>query len=187
MDDSISQQMREKSAKITSSRPFSGQKITLRVDLAKYSDGTSRNIEIVEHPGAVLIIPVTSNGKIVFVKQYRTAVDRILTELPAGTLEKGEDPLNCAKRELEEETGFQAKKIISLSGFYPAPGFCTEYIHIFVASELIGGKLKPDEDEGIDPIELSLDQACDMIDKNLIVDAKTIVSIFKYLKWIKKI
>lgn len=187
MDNSIAQQKREKSAKISSSRPFTGQKISLRVDLAKYSDGSSRNIEIVEHPGAVLIIPVTSAGNLIFIKQYRTAIDKILIELPAGTLEKAEDPIACAHRELEEETGFKSKKIISLSGFYPAPGFCTEYIHIFVAKELTPGKLNLDEDEGIDPVELSLDEACDMINKNLIVDAKTIVSIFKYMKWINKI
>jgi len=187
MDNSINQQNREKSAKITTSRSYTGSKITFRVDLAKYSDGSFRNIEIVEHPGAVLIIPITSNGKIVFVKQYRTVIDKILIELPAGTLEKLEEPLDCAKRELEEETGFKTNNIIKLSGFYPAPGFCTEYIHIFIAKDLKPGKLHPDEDEGIDPIELSLEEACDMINKNIIVDAKTIVSIFKYMKWLNKI
>ena len=187
MENSINQQNREKSANITTSRPYIGKKITLRVDHAKYKDGASRNIEIVEHPGAVLIIPITSKGNIIFVKQYRSVVDKILTELPAGTLEKMEDPLDCAQRELQEETGFKSNNIIRISGFYPSPGFCTEYIHIFLAKDLQESKLPNDEDEGIDPIELSLEESCDMIKKNVIVDAKTIVSIYKYMEWINKI
>lgn len=187
MDNSINQKNREKNAEIITSRPYIGKKITMRVDVAKYTDGASRYIEIVEHPGAVLIIPITSNGNIIFIKQYRTVIDKILIELPAGTLEKMEDPLDCAQRELREETGFKANRIIKLSGFYPAPGFCTEYIHVFLATDLVPGKLQQDDDEGIDPIELSLDEACDMINENIIIDAKTIVSIFKYMKWLNKI
>ena len=187
MDNANNQRKREKEAKISTSFPYVGSKITFRVDLAQYTDGSSRNIEIVEHPGAAVIIPLTTAGKIVFVKQYRTVVDKILIELPAGTLEKDEEPLECAKRELEEETGLKTENIIKLSGFYVSPGFCNEYIHVFLARGLERGKQKLDSDEGIDPIELSLDEVCNMINTNQIIDSKTIVSIFKYLQWLKKV
>jgi ADP-ribose pyrophosphatase len=184
MEYSIKQQKREKSAKITTTTPFIGSRLKLRVDNLQYNDGTSRKLEIIEHPKAVLIIPITMEGHIVFIKQYRRVVDKILIELPAGIIEKGEEPFFSAQRELEEETGFKSEKLISLAGIYPSPGFCTEYINIFIAKELKKGIPNHDEEEGIDNLELSLSAACQMINKNEIIDAKTIVAVCKYMVWL---
>ena len=130
------QETREKEASISTENLHIGNSISFHIDCATYQDGTTRNIEVVKHPGAVIIIPITSNGDIVFIKQYRRVIDKIITELPAGTIEKNEDPISCAYRELEEETGFIANELTKLNGFFPSPSFCTEYIHIFVAQNL---------------------------------------------------
>lgn len=186
MENSEIKLLKERKARVETSHLYKGKIINLRLDNAFYGDGTRRNIEVVEHPRAVVIIPVTSQKKIIFIKQYRKVIDNILIELPAGLLEKNETPFACAQRELQEEVGFKANKMISLSGFYTSPGFCTEYIHIFIAKDLEKSQLSQDEDEAIDPLEISLEKATEMITNHEITDGKSIVSIFKYSNWLKE-
>ena len=126
MKNSLLQQEKERKAQIEKSWIHQGKIVKMHLESIFYNDGTKKNVEIVEHPGAVVILPVTSNKNIIFIKQYRKAVDKILIELPAGILEKGEKPSTCAKRELQEEIGYKPNKLINLGGFHPSPGFCSQ-------------------------------------------------------------
>ena len=112
--------------------------------------------ETIEHPGAVVVLPISDNGEIVCVSQYRHAIRREIIELPAGTLEIGEDPLLCAQREITEEIGMGAHKMVSLGTLFPCPGFCNEVQHLFVASGLYAQVAQPDEDEEISLIKMSV-------------------------------
>lgn len=142
--------------------------------------------DIVVHPGAVAIIPINEEGEILLIKQWRRAVQKILIEVPAGTLEASENILDCAHRELQEETGFKAQTMIPLGSLYTCPGFCTEEIHLFLGKDLIVSPLPGDETEAIDLLPLSLDAALTKIDLGEITDAKTISALFLYLRWLEK-
>ncbi|MCS6903167.1 MAG: NUDIX hydrolase [Candidatus Bipolaricaulota bacterium] len=119
-----------------SERVFQGRLLTLRVEEVVLADGRRARREIVEHPGAVAILAVDDQQRVALVRQFRRAADRELWEVPAGTLEPGEAPLECARRELQEETGFSANEWQHLLTFYTAPGFCTEKMYLFLAQEL---------------------------------------------------
>ena len=135
------------------------------------------------HPGAVAIVPINEQGNLLLVKQWRRAANRITLELPAGTLEENEPPLECAQRELQEEIGYKADTFISLGGFYSSPGFCTEYIHLFIAETLSESSLLPDDHEAIDVVEISLIDALKLIDSHQMNDSKTIIGILQYDRW----
>lgn len=114
-------------------------------------DGTKLQRHTIRHPGAVAILAVDAEGRAILVRQFRFATGKYLLEIPAGTLEKGEAPLSCAKRELIEETGFAAKKWKKIGAIYPAPGFCSELIHLYKAWDLKPAHAEQDEDEDISP------------------------------------
>lgn len=134
--------------------------------------------EIIMHPGAVVIIPVLDNNKLIFVKQFRPALKNFVLEFPAGTLKKNEEPILAAKRELKEETGFTAKKLKKILKIYPVPGYSTECMHIYIASKLKKGFQNLDKDEMLNVEILSLDAAFNLIKKGLIRDSKTVIGIF---------
>ena len=163
-----------------------GKVISLRLDTYKIGDHT-KVYEIIHHPGAVVLIPIDSKGRLLLVRQWRRAIQRYALELPAGTLDiSGEDPLHCAQRELREETGFRAEKLTSLKGFYCTPGFCDEYLHLFLAEDLIHDPLPQDDDEDIELITMELPAALHAIEEGEIFDAKSIVGILRYQLWKKK-
>ncbi|MCB1074199.1 MAG: NUDIX hydrolase [Simkania sp.] len=170
----------EKEAHIERQKIHEGRIITLAQDQIQYENGQEKTFDIVLHPGAVAMIPINAEGKMILVKQWRRAARQILLELPAGTLEAAEDPLECAQRELQEEIGFEARSITSLGGFFTAPGFCNEYIYLFLAKDLHPNPLVGDDSEEIDTVALTLEEAMEMIDQNEIVDAKTIAGIYRY-------
>lgn len=171
--------LEEKAAKHSSQYLHKGKILQIRLDTFR-KEGKEKTFEIVEHPGAVAILPITSSGSILLVRQWRRAAQEILLEIPAGTLEKREDPSSCAQRELREETGFYAHSLLPYGGFYTVPGFCTEFIHLFIAKELEKKPLPADDDEGIDLITVSLKEALQLIEKQEIKDAKTILALYKY-------
>jgi ADP-ribose pyrophosphatase len=140
-------------------------------------NGRRTTFTIVEHPGAVAIVPVHANGDVVLLKQFRPSIGTDLYEIPAGTIEKGEAPLATAKREIIEETGFKAKQWTKVSEFYSAPGFCTELMHLYVARGLSPAKADGDEDEILKPVRMSVDAALKMIRTGKIRDAKTIAGL----------
>ncbi|HOO12413.1 MAG TPA: NUDIX hydrolase [Bacillota bacterium] len=156
---------------------YKGRIINLRLDSVVLENGNTALREVVEHPGAVGIVALKDNGDIVMVKQYRKAADQMLLELPAGKLEQGEDPADCAARELTEETGYIAANLRYLVSFYTSPGFSNEVMHMFLATGLSQGENDPDDDEMVETVEISRDRAVDMILKGEIKDGKTIAGI----------
>jgi len=162
-------------------RIYEGRIINVRVDTVELPNKKYSKREIVEHPGAVGIIPVTKDKKIILVKQFRKAVEEVLLEIPAGKIESQEDPYKCALRELEEETGFTADSVKKLSEFYTTPGFSNEVIHIYLAENLEVGSANLDEDENIEIVKLSVEEVLDKIQIGEIKDAKTIIGILTYV------
>lgn len=161
---------------VNSEKIFEGKIINLRVDTVELPNKKYAKREIVEHKGAAAIVAI-DNDEIILIKQYRKAVEDFLYEIPAGKLELNEDPLNCASRELIEETGYCANRIEKLTEFYTCPGFSNEKIHLYKATELkqVGNNL--DEDEFIEVVKVSIDEAKEMINQNKILDAKTQIAI----------
>lgn len=157
-----------------------GKVISLKLETIEVA-GKTKIFEIIKHSGAVVILPIAPDGRILLVQQWRRAVGEITIELPAGGLEKGEEPLACAKRELQEETGFAAKKIRPFGGFYSAPGFCDEFLHMFLAEDLYPSPLPPDDGEMIDLMPVTINEAKHLILENRIRDAKTIAGLLRYI------
>ena len=161
---------------------YKGKVFDHQVDEIEYESGNRGIREIAIHPGGAVVIPVKDDGKIILVKQFRYPLKKKLIELPAGKLDKDEDPLVCATRELEEETGYKAKEIKKLGEIYTAPGYCTEVLHIYSVIGLIPGNHNREEGEHeMEILELPINKIEEMITKGEITDAKTIVGIY-YLK-----
>ena len=158
---------------------YKGRIINVRNDKITLPDGKPAEREVVEHNGGVAIVALTDDGDILLVEQFRYPYMKTVLEIPAGKLDKGEDPLSAAKRELSEETGANAKKWESLGEYYPTPGYTNEIIHLFYASKLNFGKQNPDEDEFLMLKKMPLSQAVNMIIKNEIPDGKTQTAVLK--------
>ncbi|MEI6243297.1 MAG: NUDIX hydrolase, partial [Chlamydiota bacterium] len=124
-------------------------------------------------------------GNIYFVKQHRPSIQKDLLEIPAGIMEKGEEAITCAQRELQEEIGFMAKRWIPLGNFYTSPGFCNEYVHLFLAFDLKKSILKPDDDESIEVVKIPEDKVRHMLLDGTFEDLKTALGIFYFLEWQK--
>ena len=161
---------------------YDGRVIKLRVDEIEVKSGVNVRREVVTHPGAVVMLPIDGEGRILWVKQYRYAAGRELLELPAGTLEHGEEPIETAGRELREEVGHAAATLEPLGGFYSAPGFCNEYLHAYLATGLSADAADGDEDEDIEVIPLTLDESFARLDAGDITDAKSIATLMLYLR-----
>ncbi len=171
---------------LASARVYEGRLINLRVDQIRTLTGVESVREIVEHPGAVAIIAVDEADSVLLVKQYRHAVRAVTVEIPAGTLEPNEDPLLAAQRELREETGYRAGQLDRLGGIYTAPGFSTEYIHFYLATQLSTDRLTMDEDEVIDVLHVPLAEAVDWIRAGRIDDGKTVSGLLLAQAWLNK-
>ena len=156
---------------------FCGSIMTVTVDTLRHRDGSEARFEVVEHPDAVTVVPVDESGNVVMVRQYRHAPRRVLLELPAGKIERGEEPAAAAQRELREETGLAAGELRPLGGFYAAPGFLTEYLHLFLARDLRPSPLQPDPFEIVEVVRVSAAEARAMVENGEIRDAKTIAGL----------
>lgn len=167
----------------TSEKLFSGRVIDLYLEEVVLPNGKTSTREIIKHPGAVAVIAITEENKIVMVQQYRKAMERVLVEIPAGKLEEGELPVVTAKRELEEETGYTTDSLQYLISFYTSPGFADELVHIYFTEELqiLTEKAELDEDEFVDVLEVTLEEAQQMIHEQRIFDAKTAYAV-QYLQ-----
>lgn len=162
---------------IDSQSIYEGRIVQFRVDTIALPDGSITTREIIGTPGAVAIVPLTDDGQVRMVRQYRSASGEFLLELPAGTLEPEELPEQAAPRELAEETGDQAAHWQRLAGFYTVPGICDEYIHLFLATGLTMGQTNHEFDEFIEVVTLPLDETLAMIHRGEIRDAKTIIGL----------
>ena len=169
-----------KKQKIKSDLLYEGKILDLRIDYFKDKEIIKRR-EIVTHLPAVAILPITDTEEIMLVQQYRHGADKILIEIPAGLIEKDEDPIKTAQRELQEEIFKFPKNLTFLFSFYPTAGFCDEFVYLYLAKDLIDSELKPDYDEEIDILTVSIDKCLKMIETGEIEDAKTILAIYYYL------
>lgn len=156
---------------------FKGKVVELNIEDVELPNGKLAEREIVHHPGAVAILAVNSDREIILIKQYRTAVNRITIEIPAGKLEKDENPLDCAYRELKEETGYNASSMEKISQIYTSPGYADEIIHIFKAEGLQKGDSNPDEDEFVEMVELTFAEVDELINRGEIMDSKTLIAL----------
>jgi len=165
---------------LSSEEVYRGRAVSLVREEVLLPSGKRIYRECVIHRGASAVIPVKSDGRIILVKQYRHPVGEILLEIPAGTLRPGEDPMSCAERELEEETGYKAGKIRHLLTIYPSPGYSSEKLYIYLAEDLERSRQSLEVDEDISVVEMSLDEIMDRIRGGVIKDAKTIAAILYY-------
>lgn len=163
---------------ISSREVYKSRIFTVTEDHAIGADGFEIRRAIVQHPGAAVMMAVDSKKRILLVRQYRLPARKKLWELPAGRIDPGETPLQAARRELKEETGYRARKWKKLGSFYPSPGFCAEKMTIYVATELTAGSATPMDDERIETRWFTRREVREMIDKGRIADAKTIVGFF---------
>ncbi|MGQ0667068.1 MAG: NUDIX domain-containing protein [Nitrospiraceae bacterium] len=156
---------------------YTGKVVTLNVDTVQLPNGLTVDLETIRHPGAAAVVPVKDDGTVVLIRQFRHAAGGYIYEIPAGKLHPGEDPLDCASRELEEEIGYRASTFHLLSSIFTAPGFADEVIHVYKATGLTKGRQHLDRDEVLDVVEMSLSEAVRKIEDGTIRDAKTIVGL----------
>ncbi len=158
---------------------YRGRIINVRQDRVKLPSGKTAYREVVEHPGAVAILALDEQEQVVLVRQYRQPAAAVLMEIPAGKLDPGEDPLHCAQRELAEETGLQGSSWKPLGWFYLSPGFSDEKIYLYLAKGLskAPSQAAADEDETVEVVNLPLNQALDMVARNELKDAKTVIAL----------
>jgi ADP-ribose pyrophosphatase len=155
-----------------------GRAFAIRRDYLKTPDGRETKLEIIEHGGSVVIIPVDENGNVLLVRQYRHATGGNLLELPAGTLDEDEDPEVCAAREIREETGMAAASLKKLGEFYLAPGYSDEFMIVYLATELSDSPLDADDDEFLSLEAVSIAEAIRMAESGQIPDAKSLAALF---------
>ena len=166
---------------IKSENIFNGVVFDVKVDYIKYDSGNDGRREVVHHNGGAVVLPVTSENKLVLIKQYRYPLDEVMIEAPAGKLEPDEDPLLCATRELTEETGYTAEEVIPLGKISTSPGFCDEILYLYLAKGLTLGKHNREEGEyGMEVFEYSINEVDELIKTGKIIDSKTIAAIYHY-------
>lgn len=165
---------------------YNGKIINVRVDVAELPNGRTAKREVVEHPGGVAIVPLTDDMEVLLVKQFRYPYGEVIQEIPAGKLEKGEDPFESGKRELKEETGSTAEHYMDLGKFYPTPGYCGEIIHLYAAWGLSFGDQDLDEDEFLNVEKVPLEKLCEDIIDGKIRDGKTQTAILKTMALVKR-
>jgi ADP-ribose pyrophosphatase len=154
-----------------------GRAVDFRVDTVRLPNGKLATREFMDHPGAVGIVPFLDKNHVVMVRQYRYPVGEVTLELPAGKLDKGESIMKCLKRELQEETGYTARKIAPLIQYWPTSAFANEVLHLYVAENLVPGKMNTDEDEFLQCVVMPFKKALAMVKRGEIRDSKTVVGI----------
>lgn len=165
---------------------FQGKRFRVEQVVQTTPDGVEHAKEVVRHPGAVTLLPLLDDGRICFVENFRVSVGQTLVELPAGTLEPGEDPLEAARRELAEETGYRAGRIERLATFYMSPGVLDERMHLFLATSLVAGRLSLDAGEDIRPLLCTWSEALAMLADGRICDAKSIAGLLYYQQFVRR-
>ncbi len=168
---------------IESNEVYRGKVINVKSEKVLLPNGKTAHRDVVEHPGAVAVAAITENNELLMVKQFRAGPKKVLLEIPAGKLEYGENPAECAIRELEEETGFLATNIFKVAETYTSPGFANELLHIYVAKDLKLTSTNPDEDEFLEIEKIPISELKKMVDRFEICDAKSVVAILMSEKY----
>jgi ADP-ribose pyrophosphatase len=156
---------------------YTGRVVTLNIDTVRLPNGVTVDLETIRHPGAAAVVPIKDDGTVVLIRQFRHAAGGFIYEIPAGKLSPGEEPLQCAARELEEEIGYRASSFELLSSIFTAPGFADEVIHVYKATGLTKGRQQLDRDEVLEVVEMPLHLAIERIQDGTIRDGKTIVGL----------
>ena len=160
-----------------SERIFEGKVFNVRIDHVLQPSGRTMRVDLIEHRGAVILVPVDDQGRFWLVRQYRHPAGKTILEVPAGTLDPEEAPEVCARRECREEVGMNPGQLIRLGGFYMAPGYSMEYAHVFLARDLQPDPLAPDEDEDLSVVQIDLGQLRAALEQGTIEDSKTLASL----------
>ena len=164
---------------------YEGRAVKLRVDTVETADGQETTREIVEHSDCVAIIAVDANDNVLLVKQFRKSVDKELLEIPAGGIEPGEDPETTVRREMREETGYLPRQVERLGGFYSTPGYGTEYLYLYLATDLTLSPLHAEDTESISLVRVPVSQIPGLTASGSICDAKSIAGLFTFLEYQK--
>ncbi len=165
---------------VSTEKIYDGKIIKVRRDTVRLPDGGTGTREIVEHPGGVGVVALDKDNYVYMVRQYRIPFDDLVLEIPAGKLDhQGEDTLACCKRELKEETGFTAERFDYLGKFMLSPGYCAEWLHIYLARDLSAGEAELDVDEFLEVEKYPLSELLEMVMDNRLTDAKTVIGILK--------
>ena len=160
-------------------RPYEGVIVKVDLDEALLPNGRTAKREVVDHPGGVVVLPLNDDGTVTVVRQYRYPFSQVLTEIPAGKLDPGEEPRAGALRELKEEVGAQAGELIDLGEIYPSPGFCREVLYLYLARGLTYGDCCPDEDEFLEMSRIPFDRLAEQVMSGEIRDGKTVAAVLK--------
>ena len=161
---------------------YEGRAVKLRVDTVQTPNGRKTTREIVEHSDCVAIVAIDAGNNVLLVNQFRKPVEKELLEIPAGGMETGEDPVATVRRELREEIGYLPRKVERLGGFYSTPGYCTEYLYLYLATDLIPSPLHAEDTESIRLVRVPLDQIPSLIVSGSICDAKSIAGLLTFLE-----
>lgn len=156
---------------------YKGRIVELNVETVTLPNGAMAEMEVIHHPGAAAVVPLKDDGTVILIRQYRHAIGGYIYEIPAGKLHPGEDPRDCAARELEEEIGYRAASLAHLTSFFTTPGFTDEVIHIYLGTGLAAGTQNLGHDEVLELLEMPLEKTMALIQDGTIRDAKTIVGL----------
>lgn len=151
--------------------------VNLRIDTVELASGRRATREVVEHADVVAIVPLLEDGGVLLVRQYRLPTEQVMLEVPAGGVDEGETPEDAAQRELGEECGRRAGRLERLGGFYVSPGFCSEFVHVFLATELEPSPLRPEPDEQLAVVRVPLAEALRLVSAGEIRDAKSVIGL----------
>lgn len=166
---------------LNSQRVYLGRALGLRVDTVEKPSGKRATREIVEHAGCVVVVALDDNDDVLLVRQFRSAVGEELLEVPAGGIEPGESPEQAVSRELQEETGYRPGRVERMGGFYTAPGYCTEYLHLYLARDLVPGSLQAEDTDEIEVVRVPLGEIFTLITSGSVRDAKSIAGLLMFI------
>ena len=164
---------------------YDGRAVKLRVDTVQLPSGRETKREIVEHSDCIAVVAVDADEKVLLVRQFRKPIDKELLEIPAGGIDAGEDPVAAVRREMQEETGYLPQKVERLGGFYSTPGYCTEYLHLYLATDLVPSQLHAEDTDSISTMAVPVGKIPQLIASGDICDAKSIAGLFAYLEYLK--
>ncbi len=164
---------------------YEGRAVKLRMDSVRLGNGRQTTREIVEHSDCIAVVVIDENDNVLLVKQFRKPVEKELLEIPAGGIDAGEGPEEAVSRELREEIGYMPRSVHRLGGFYSAPGYCSEYLYLYLATELVPSQLIAEDTEEINVVRVPIEEIPDLIASGRICDAKSIAGLFAYLEYRK--
>ena len=164
---------------------YEGPAIRVRVDTVEKVSGEKTTRDIVEHADCIAVVAVDADDNVLLVRQFRKPVEKELLEIPAGGIDSGEDPVTAVQREMREETGFFPNKVERLGGFYSAPGYSSEYLYLYLVSELVPGQLFAEDTEGIEVVRVPVGEIRGMIARGEIQDAKSVAGLLAFLEYRK--